>query len=177
MDKENQKQSLSLKQRLSLWVGLLAFGILSWLLWSWPWQKQEEGYDVKRATERAERLRILREEEAKVLGSYAWQDAEARVVRIPIQEAMRLAVDRLDKKTVRKGGLIAAAISSGVTDVGSTNGVGGGTNALPSELISGVSNLATNDAPKRKEVKETGEMVEKSRKKSASRKNQSPSER
>lgn len=148
MNKENQKQSLSFQQRLGLWAGLLAFGILSWSIWAWPWQKQEERYDVKRATERAEHLKILREEDAKILGGYAWQDAKAKVVRIPIKEAMRLAVDRLNKKPVQKGSLIAAAISGSASNNVSnplrvTNNMPE-TGVLQRVQTTGVSNLATN---------------------------------
>lgn len=116
MNKENRKQSFSLKQRLTIWTGLLSFGILSWGLFMWPGQKKEERYEVRRAEERAEKLKALRHEEAQVLESYGWQDKEAKIARIPIQEAMKLAVERLSKKPVRKGGVIAAAISGGTSN-------------------------------------------------------------
>jgi hypothetical protein len=39
-------------------------------------------------------LILMREEEAAILGSYGWIDEQAGVVRIPIEEAMRLTVER-----------------------------------------------------------------------------------
>jgi hypothetical protein len=41
-----------------------------------------------------EDLRILREQEDAVLNSYGWVDRPAGVVRIPIEEAMKLTVRR-----------------------------------------------------------------------------------
>jgi hypothetical protein len=39
-------------------------------------------------------LLTFREQEDRILGSYAWVDKERGVVRIPIEEAMRLVVSR-----------------------------------------------------------------------------------
>jgi hypothetical protein len=39
-------------------------------------------------------LRAFREQEDEVLGTYGWVDKERGVVRIPIDEAMRLLVSR-----------------------------------------------------------------------------------
>jgi hypothetical protein len=41
-----------------------------------------------------EDLQQLREEEEQILNSYGWVDKNAGVVRIPIEEAMKLAVQR-----------------------------------------------------------------------------------
>ena len=41
-----------------------------------------------------EDLRILREQEDAVLNSYGWVDRSTGVVRIPIEEAMKLTVQR-----------------------------------------------------------------------------------
>ena len=116
MNIENKKQSFSLKQRLVIWTSLFSFGILSWLIWVRPGQKIEVRYEVKRAEERASKLKALQEEEAKELKGYGWQDEKAKTAKIPIQEAMKLALDRLSQKPVRKGSVIAAAISGGMTN-------------------------------------------------------------
>ena len=41
-----------------------------------------------------EDLRLLREQEDAILKSYGWVDRPAGVVRIPIEEAMKLTVQR-----------------------------------------------------------------------------------
>ncbi|MBX7156806.1 MAG: hypothetical protein K1X66_00265 [Verrucomicrobiae bacterium] len=110
------------KQSLFLLLGLLVFGILSWILWRGSW-REEENYDVKRAAQRAEKLKVLKEEDAKKLTSYAWVDKEAGVASIPIKEAMNLALERLQKKSIRSGSVIAAAVSGGATNVVGTNSV------------------------------------------------------
>jgi hypothetical protein len=45
-------------------------------------------------TDPREDLRVLRESEDKVLRSYGWIDKSAGVVRIPIDEAMKLTLQR-----------------------------------------------------------------------------------
>ena len=39
-------------------------------------------------------LQAFREQEDRILGTYGWVDKERQVVRIPIEEAMRLLVSR-----------------------------------------------------------------------------------
>ncbi|MEZ5405624.1 MAG: hypothetical protein R3F23_05420 [Verrucomicrobiia bacterium] len=108
------------KQSLFLLLGLLGFGILSWVLWRGSWH-EEENYDAKRAAQRVEKLKVLKEEDAKKLTNYAWVDKETGVASIPIKEAMNLALERLQKKTVRSGSVIAAVMSGNATNVVGTN--------------------------------------------------------
>jgi hypothetical protein len=42
-------------------------------------------------------LTSFREQEDRILGSYAWVDKEKGVVRIPVEEAMRILVGREGK--------------------------------------------------------------------------------
>ena len=55
-------------------------------------QRQPEG--VRLQSKPFDDLRTLREKEKEVLGSYAWVDLAAGTVRIPIDQAMRLYVER-----------------------------------------------------------------------------------
>ena len=50
-----------------------------------------EALGAKRADERRQALKELRAANADVLNNYAWQDQPKGIVRLPIDEAMRLA--------------------------------------------------------------------------------------
>lgn len=112
----------SWKQSIILMVGLLIFGVLSWTIWKGSWKK-ESSYDVKRAAQRAERLKILREEEQKILTTSDWVDKEAGIGRVPIKRAMKIALEQLPQKPLRKGSVIAAGVSGGTTNDMGTNNV------------------------------------------------------
>lgn len=62
-------------------------------------------YPVKRAQERLENLKKLREQEEQQLNSYAWKDKKAGLVQLPIDRAMELVVADLRKKTVHPSGV------------------------------------------------------------------------
>ncbi len=65
-----------------------------------------EDPEVKRGAERLEFLRNVKARDAEALETYGWMDPVKRVVRIPIERAMQLAVDRLRAKRLRSADLI-----------------------------------------------------------------------
>ena len=58
-----------------------------------------DDYETKRAKAREEKLKTLREEDAKALTSYGWIDKNKGVARIPIERAMELALTELAQKS------------------------------------------------------------------------------
>src|ERR1700682_344969 len=64
-------------------------------------------YEEKRAKTRAEKLQALREETTKALTTYAWVDKAKGVVRIPINDAMKLSVAELAQKPPAPASAIA----------------------------------------------------------------------
>jgi hypothetical protein len=85
----------------STWIGvvlLLAFfGLLALVVIGAS--PRGDTYEKKRAKARAEKLQALREETTKALTTYAWVDKAKGVVRIPINDAMKLTVAELAQKT------------------------------------------------------------------------------
>ncbi len=65
-----------------------------------------EDPEVKRVAERLEFLRNVKARDAEALGTYGWVDPSKRAVRIPIERAMQLVVDRLRAKPLRSADLI-----------------------------------------------------------------------
>lgn len=55
-------------------------------------------YEQKRAKVRAEKLQAVRDEASKALTTYGWANKSKGVVRIPIEEAMKLTVAELSQK-------------------------------------------------------------------------------
>jgi hypothetical protein len=97
----------------STWVGvvlLLAFfGLL--VLVVIGASPRGDSYEEKRAQVRAEKLKAVREETNKALTIYAWVDKNKGVVRIPINEAMKLTVAELAQKAPAPANAIAPEAS------------------------------------------------------------------
>jgi hypothetical protein len=70
-------------------------------------------YEKKRAKVRAEKLQAVRAETTKALTTYAWVDKSKGVVRIPINDAMKLTVAELAQKTPAPADPIAPAATPG----------------------------------------------------------------
>src|SRR5438105_1352672 len=58
-----------------------------------------DSYEERRAKTRIEKLKSLRQESAKALTTYGWVDKSKGVVRIPIDEAMKLTVAELARRS------------------------------------------------------------------------------
>lgn len=69
-------------------------------------------YEEKRAKVRAEKLQTARDETTKALTTYAWVDKNKGVVRIPINEAMKLTVAELAQKAPAPANPIATPEAS-----------------------------------------------------------------
>lgn len=59
-----------------------------------------------RAKERADKLAEVRKESAEALGSYGWQDKTKGLVRLPVDRAMELTLQRYKNPAVSRSNLI-----------------------------------------------------------------------
>jgi hypothetical protein len=93
-DAESLRQALQSRAPFSTWLGvvllLALFGVIV-LAVVGP-APRRDNYEQKRAKEREEKLKTLREANAKELTTYGWIDKNKGVVRLPIDRAMELAV-------------------------------------------------------------------------------------
>ena len=85
----------------STWIGVVLvfafFGLLALVvIGALP---RGNTYEEKRAKARAEKLQAAREETTKALTTYAWVNKSKGLVRIPIDDAMKLTVAELAQKT------------------------------------------------------------------------------
>jgi hypothetical protein len=85
----------------STWIGVVLlfafFGLLALVVIGAS--PRGNTYEKKRAKVRAEKLQAARAETTKALTTYAWVDKSKGVVRIPINDAMKLTVAELAQKT------------------------------------------------------------------------------
>jgi hypothetical protein len=85
----------------STWIGVVLlfafFGLL--VLVVIGASPRGDAYEEKRAKVRAEKLQAAREQTTSALTSYAWVDKTKGVVRIPIEDAMKLTVAELSQRT------------------------------------------------------------------------------
>lgn len=88
------------RSTFSVWIGVLLlfafFGLL--VLVVLGASPRGDTYEERRAKVRAEKLKAARDEATKTLTSYAWVNKDKGVVRIPINEAMKLTVAELAQK-------------------------------------------------------------------------------
>jgi len=59
-----------------------------------------------RAKERAEKLAEVRKESAEALGTYGWQDKTKGLVRLPVDRAMELTLERYRSPAAARSNLI-----------------------------------------------------------------------
>ncbi|MEY2564803.1 MAG: hypothetical protein QOH88_2996 [Verrucomicrobiota bacterium] len=94
----------------STWVGVLLlfafFGLLALVVMAAS--PRGTKYEKTRAKARSEKLQTLNEQNANTLNTYAWVDKTKGVVRIPINDAMKLTVAELSQKKPAPGNPIAA---------------------------------------------------------------------
>jgi hypothetical protein len=99
-DAESLRQAVQSRAPLSTWLGvvllLVLFGVIV-LAVVGPSPRGDD-YEQKRAKSRLEKLKTLRESDAKELTSYGWVDKNKQVVRLPVERAMELTVAELRKK-------------------------------------------------------------------------------
>jgi len=84
-----------------------AFLIVAALVWAMQRYSQPPPLGEDRAAVRRKALAELRAEEATELGSYGWLDQAKGVVRLPIEEAMRLTLREWQNPVAARSNLIA----------------------------------------------------------------------
>ena len=84
----------------SVWIGVVLafafFGLLAWVVIGAS--PRGDTYEERRGKARAEKLKAARDEANKTLTSYAWVKKDKGVVRIPINDAMKITVTELAQK-------------------------------------------------------------------------------
>jgi hypothetical protein len=113
-DTESPRPIAQVRAPFSAWLAVILlfvlFGAIVWVVIG-P-SRRGTDYEEKRAKIRIEKLKALREENAKDLNSYAWVNKAKGVVRIPIERAMELTVAELQQKTPTMAGPIATPMPS-----------------------------------------------------------------
>jgi hypothetical protein len=97
---ESLRQAVQSRAPLSTWLGVVLlfalFGVIV-LAVVGPTPRGAD-YEQKRAKAREEKLKTLRQADAKELTTYGWIDKNKGVVRLPIERAMELTVAELSSK-------------------------------------------------------------------------------
>jgi hypothetical protein len=108
-DSEQIRQQVKSPAPLSTWFGvvllLFLFGAMAVAIIG-P-APRGDTYEQKRAQDRQEKLKKLRDDDAAALNNYAWVDKTKGTVRVPIERAMELTVADLAKKKPAPAGPIA----------------------------------------------------------------------
>jgi hypothetical protein len=97
---ESLRQAVQSRAPLSTWLGIVLlfalFGVIV-LAVVGPTPRGAD-FEQKRAKAREEKLKTLRQADAKELTTYGWIDKNKGVVRLPIERAMELTVAELSSK-------------------------------------------------------------------------------
>lgn len=107
----------------STWIGVVLlfafFGLL--VLVVIGASPRGDSYEERRAKARAEKLQTVRDQTTKALTTYAWVDKSKGVVRIPINDAMKLTVAELAQKSPAPANPIVAQVSPAPQSAATTN--------------------------------------------------------
>jgi len=107
----------------STWIGVVLlfafFGLL--VLVVIGASPRGDRYEEKRAKARIEKLQAAREQTANALTTYAWVDKTKGVVRIPINNAMKLTVAELAQRSPAPANPIVAEMSPAPQSAAPTN--------------------------------------------------------
>lgn len=107
----------------STWIGVVLlfafFGLL--VLVVIGASPRGDRYEEKRAKVRVEKLQSARDQNAKALTTYAWVDKSKGVVRIPIDDAMKLTVAELAQQSPAPANPIVAEVSPAPQSAATTN--------------------------------------------------------
>ncbi len=97
------------RTRLSAWsVAILgSFCIMAGLVWVMYYYTRPEDLVAKRAAERRQFLREVKDAEATLISTYAWQDQAKGIVRVPVQRALELVVQEWQNPAAARSNLIA----------------------------------------------------------------------
>ena len=109
-DPESLREIAHSRVPFSTWVGVVLlfalFGLIVLAIIG-PSPRGDD-YERKRAKAREEKLKTLRDEDAKALATYGWIDKNKGIVRVPIDRAMQLTVAELAQKKPAPANPIAA---------------------------------------------------------------------
>ncbi len=97
------------RARLTAWaVAILgSFCIMAGLVWVMYYYTRPEDLVAKRAAERRQFLREVKDAEATLISTYAWQDQAKGIVRVPVQRALELVVQEWQNPAAARSNLIA----------------------------------------------------------------------
>lgn len=97
---ETLREIAQTRAPFAAWLGVVLlfvlFGVIVLVIIG-PSPRRDD-YEIKRAKARTEKLKTLREEDAKALTTYGWINKDKGVTRIPIERAMELIVTELAQK-------------------------------------------------------------------------------
>ena len=123
MTPDEPSQKYQPRSLFSTWIGVVLlfafFGLL--VLVVIGASPRGDRYEEKRAKARVEKLQAAREQNAKALTTYAWVDKSKGVVRIPINDAMKLTVAELAQKSPAPANPIAPPAASPPQSAAATN--------------------------------------------------------
>jgi len=121
-DTEQIRQQVKSPAPLSTWFGvvllLFLFGAIAVaIIGPTP---RGDSYEQKRARDREEKLKKMRDEDTAALTTYAWVDKNKGTVRVPIERAMELTVaDLANKKPALAGPIATPAAEASAAPAGS----------------------------------------------------------
>jgi hypothetical protein len=108
-NEESLREVAHSRTPFSVWLGVVVlfafFGVI--VLATIGPSPRGTSYEENRAKKRLEKLKALREEDAKALTTYSWVDKEKQLVRIPIERAMELTAAQLAQMKPTSAGPIA----------------------------------------------------------------------
>jgi hypothetical protein len=102
------------RSTFSTWLGIVLlfgiFGLIAFVLMKAS--ARGDTYEQKRAKVRTEKLEAAQKENVTALTTYGWVDKTKGIVRIPVDQAMKLTLAELADKKPTVGGPIVAASPS-----------------------------------------------------------------
>jgi hypothetical protein len=103
------------RSTFSTWLGIVLlfalFGLIAFVMLKAS--ARGDTYEQKRAKVRAEKFEAAQKENLTALTTYAWVDKNKGIVRIPVDQAMKLTlVELADKKPTVGGPIVAASPSA-----------------------------------------------------------------
>lgn len=81
---------------IAIVAGFLLLGVVVYFVYSKN-RADAVAWGGNDPAQRAELLREMRERESEQLGSYGWVDEDAGIVRLPIERAMELTVEEINR--------------------------------------------------------------------------------
>jgi type II secretory pathway pseudopilin PulG len=132
------------RSTFSTWLGIVllfaVFGMIAFVMMKAS--ARGDTYEKKRAKVRAEKLDAAQKENLTALTTYGWVDKNKGVVRIPVDQAMKLTLVELADKKPSVGGPIVAASPSAAPQTSP------GPSAATSPSASPAANASTTPKPK-----------------------------